>query len=105
MTYPKGVTAQANDHINVKAISCADYRNQCGSYLNQGANWNIKSFNIHMDNPTYVGKSYVDWGNAGRYSPNAYDTFGGAYCVVWVQVSGLNQHFGEDGSMPVCTGC
>lgn len=43
----------------------------------------------------FIGKSFIPWSAFG---------LSGTFCVSWVQVSMFNEHFGEGGEAPVCTG-
>jgi len=93
-TYP------ASGHVNFQYISCSDYKG-VGSKADQPSYWNVLSGGLHFDpnnnqpGGAYIGKSYFPF-SAGTSLPGA------GYCVIWVQVSTLNQHYGEGGQGPVC---
>jgi len=65
------------------------------------------TFGVHNEVPhngkwpagRYVGRSTYAWTD----HPDFASYFPGGYCVVWVQVSGYDEHFGEGGQPPVCT--
>jgi hypothetical protein len=65
------------------------------------------TFGVHNEVPhngkwpagQYVGASSYAWTD----HPDFARYFPGGYCVVWVQVSGYDEHFGEGGQAPVCT--
>ena len=90
---PAGTTFEANGHINY-TVTRLD-----GSGARQ--------FNVHESMPhngqwpqgAYIGKDYYPWTD----HPDFRAAFPGDYCLVWVQVSAFNEHFGEGGQGPVCT--
>lgn len=85
LTLPNGDVFRNNGHVNIK-------------YTVGGAQ---KSANIHFETQNnqpsgkYVGKKYLPWSALIRDA---------SYCITWVQVSHYNEHFGEGGQKPVCTG-
>jgi hypothetical protein len=82
ITLPSGTTFEAHGHVNVK-ISRAD---QSGTYV----------VNTHFDpnnnqpGGAYIGKDFLPVSLAP------------GECIVWVQLSAFNEHFGEGGQAPVC---
>lgn len=82
ITLPAGTTFEANGHVNVK-ISRAD---KSGTYV----------VNTHFDpnnnqpGGAYIGKDFLPV----NLAPGE--------CIVWVQLSLYNEHFGEGGQSPVC---
>ncbi|RPF20422.1 hypothetical protein [Myceligenerans xiligouense] len=85
LTLPDGATFPDGGHVNIK-------------YTVDGAE---SSAGIHFetlnDQPSgqYVGASFLPWAELIDAT---------SYCVTWVQVSEYDQHFGEGGQQPVCTG-
>ncbi|MCA5892145.1 hypothetical protein LEP48_02125 [Isoptericola sp. NEAU-Y5] len=84
---PDGVTFHEHGHVNVVYT----------------VNGEERSANVHLelandrDTAQFVGTSYLPWSFA-------FDAPAGAErCIVWVQVDGFDEHFGEGGQAPLCT--
>src|SRR4051812_27292464 len=92
---------------NVKYIPLSQY--VAGqSYTNQGANWTVLNINFHVEQnagfgASMIGKTVLPFDTAasgGAFRGTLPST---GYCIVWVQVDGYNEHFGEGGQAPLCT--
>jgi len=100
VTLPSGTTFPSGGHVNYQYISCANYKSSCGRYTAQGSGWTDYSagtdFDPNLASKKYIGASYYDFSDAvSQFGSNG-------YCVIWVQVSMYNEHFGEGGQMPYC---
>lgn len=106
---PAGSTLSANGNNdgNVKIIARSDYR--IGQTYKNTAAWSsIQSINFHLEGKVgfglgMEGKSVLPFDEAlsdGAFRGTLPST---DYCIVWVQVGGFNEHFGEGGQTPVCT--
>lgn len=90
---PDGYTFNNNGHINIKLKDGSTYNvhfedkcivrddAECAGKRNEQAQ--------------YIGKSFIPWTVFTRDE----------VCVVWVQLSDFNQHFGEGNQKPVGSGC
>lgn len=83
ITLPAGVTFPDNGHVNIKT--------------------NLGDFGLHFESlnnqPSgqWIGQSHLPW--------SAFGLDPAKVCVIWVQVSMYNEHFGEGGQPPVGAGC
>jgi hypothetical protein len=109
LTLPSGTTFSSggvNDG-NVKYIPLADYV-EGQTYRNAPSTWHVTSINFHLEGKTGYGKAlekqsvlpFDSVGSDGAFRGTLPST---GYCIVWVQVHGFNEHFGEGGQDPVCT--
>lgn len=92
---------------NVKYIPQSQY-SAGQTYTHPGASWSVATINFHIESNAAHGAGMI-----GRstlpFDPISSD---GAfrstlplsgYCIVWVQVDGYNEHFGEGGQTPLCS--
>lgn len=109
LTLPSGdvFSANGNNDGNVKYIPSSQY--VAGqTYTNPGANWTVTNVNFHLENKPGFGAGvegastlpFSISGSDGAFKANLPTT---GYCIVWVQVGGYNQHFGEGGQAPICS--
>ena len=92
---------------NVKYIPLSQY-SAGQSYTNQGPNWTVLNINFHIEQnagfgAAMIGKTVLPFDTAasgGAFRGTLPST---GYCIVWVQVDGYNEHFGEGGQAPLCT--
>jgi hypothetical protein len=102
VTLPGGTTFPASGHVNYKATKL----DGTGE----------RSFGVHFDpnnkqpGGRFIGESFfgfTDYPATAQYGAvtnSAASAFPDGYCITWVQVSIYNEHFGEGGQSPVCTG-
>lgn len=92
---------------NVKYIPLSQY--VAGqSYTHQGSNWTVLSINFHIEQnagfgASMIGKSVLPFDTAASGGALRGTLPSTGYCIVWVQVDGYNEHFGEGGQTPLCT--
>ncbi len=109
LTLPSGDVFSAADHNdgNVKYIPSSQY--VAGqTYTNPGSNWTITNVNFHLENKPGFGAGvegastlpFSVTGSDGAFKANLPTT---GYCIIWVQVGGYNEHFGEGGQAPICS--
>ena len=85
ITLPAGYQFDDNDHINVRT--------------NLDPSANLHAINLHLEklngqaSGQWIGKSHIPWSAFG---------LSGSFCVEWVQISDINEHFGEGHQDPVC---
>jgi hypothetical protein len=110
LTLPGGHTFNSSSPTNdgqVNYIPLSQY--QPGeTYLHHGSGWTIININFHIEQNAGHGAGMI-----GRstlpFDPVASDgAFKGVlpasgYCIVWVQVDGFDEHFGEGGQAPICS--
>lgn len=110
ITLPAGSTFSSggiNDG-NVKYIPLSDYT-AGQTYKNAPASWHVTNINFHLEGKTgyglgLEGASVLPFNQAtsdGAFRGTLPVSTG--YCIVWVQVQGFNEHFGEGGQDPICT--
>lgn len=92
---------------NIKYIPLSQYL-AGQSYTNPGSSWTVLNINFHIEQnagfgASMIGKSVLpfDSSASGGAFRGTLPTSG--YCIVWVQVDGYNEHFGEGGQAPLCT--
>jgi len=92
LTYTDGTKIQNNGDINMGYITCSSYKP--GQLYTSNPGWSVKQYDTHFvtggTSGSYIGKSSFPWNLAA------------GYCIVWVQSSTCNQHYGEGGQLPVC---
>lgn len=76
LTLPEGVTFPAHGHVNWRT-----------TWAQHGVHFDP---NNNQPGGAYIGESFLAW----NLEPGE--------CIVWVQVSMYNEHFGEGGQAPVC---
>lgn len=92
---------------NVKYIPLSQY--VAGqSYTSQGSNWTVVNINFHIEQnagfgASMIGKSVLPFDSAASGGAFRGTLPSSGYCIVWVQVDGYNEHFGEGGQAPLCT--
>ncbi|WP_186329428.1 hypothetical protein [Agrococcus jejuensis] len=102
VTLPAGQTFHANGHVNAQVIPLSQYT-PGETYRARGADWTPMQVTRHFDpnnnqpGGAYIGQSYYPFSGAQQQLP------ADGYCVIWVQVDGFNEHFGEGGQDPICT--
>lgn len=84
ITLPEGATFQDHQHINVKTTSNVMYNIHFESRNNQPSG-------------QWIGQSFLPW--------SAFGIPEGQQCIMWVQSSEFNEHFGEGGQAPVGPDC
>ncbi len=78
------------------------------SYTNQGSNWTLVNINFHIEQNAGFGASMIGKATLPFDSAASGGAFRGTlpttgYCIVWAQVDGYNEHFGEGSQTPLCT--
>ncbi|SDH48435.1 hypothetical protein [Agrococcus jejuensis] len=102
VTLPDGQTFRANGHVNAQVIPVSQYT-PGETYRARGADWTPMQITRHFDpnngqpGGAYIGQSYYPFSGAQQQLP------ADGYCVIWVQVDGFDEHFGEGGQDPICT--
>jgi hypothetical protein len=111
LTLPTGHTFNSSSPTNdgnVKFIPVSQYR-AGQTYTHPGSNWNVQNINFHIEQNPNTGKAMIGSSTLPFDSTTSDGAFRGVlpssgYCIVWVQVDGFNEHFGEGGQAPVCSG-
>ncbi len=109
LTLPSGdvFSAAGFNDGNVKYIPSSQY--VAGqTYTNPGSNWTVTNVNFHLENKAGYGAGvegastlpFSVQGSDGAFKADLPTT---GYCIVWVQVGGFNEHFGEGGQAPICS--
>jgi hypothetical protein len=86
LTLPAGDTFPDGGHVNIRYTD--------GTGAGRSASVHFESQNAQPSG-VFIGTSYLPWSYLIPASP---------YCITWVQVSLYNEHFGEGGQSPVCSG-
>lgn len=92
ITLPDGQVFPDNGHVNIQSDPWGfdlHFESKCINRTD-----NECQGKLH-DSAQFIGKGFIPWESVGVYD--------GA-CVKWVQVSGYDYHFGENGEAPVCVG-
>ncbi len=88
VTLPGSATFAANGHVNY-AVTALDGSDR-------------QRFGTHLDpNNGHPGGAFI--GASSYPFTAATEAYPDGYCVVWVQVDGYDEHFGEGGQEPECT--
>ncbi|HEY4225381.1 MAG TPA: hypothetical protein VGM70_06175 [Pseudolysinimonas sp.] len=110
LTLPSGDTFNASGPTsdgNIKYIPLSQY--VAGqTYTNQGSNWTVLNINFHIEQNAGFGASMIGTSTLPFDSAASGGAFRGTlpstgYCIVWAQVDGFNEHFGEGSQTPLCT--
>lgn len=80
---PDGETFQAHGHVNVRYLSETGREYSAGLHFDPNTG--------HPGAP-WIGESFIPWGAFGIPEGSR---------IVWVQIHGYNQHFGEGGQKPI----
>jgi hypothetical protein len=109
LTLPAGQTFDANSPIHsgvVEYIPLSQYR-VGQTHQQPGSDWTPQHIGFQVDRN--IGTA-MNGSSTMPFSPTA---SGGAfssalpsdgYCITWVQVDGFDEHFGEGGQAPICSG-
>ncbi|MEO6114839.1 MAG: hypothetical protein ABIP33_00480 [Pseudolysinimonas sp.] len=78
------------------------------TYTSHPASWTITTINFHIEQNPHTGKAMIGQSTLPFDQTSSDGAFRGTlpatgYCIVWVQVDGYNEHFGEGGQAPLCT--
>lgn len=92
---------------NVAYIPLAQYT-AGQTYTSHPASWTITNINFHIEQNPNTGKAMIGLSTLPFDKTTSDGAFRGTlpstgYCIVWVQVDGYNEHFGEGGQAPLCT--
>jgi hypothetical protein len=92
---------------NLKYIPLAQY-SAGQSYTSHPSSWTITNINFHIEQNPHTGKAMIGASTLPFDQTASDGAFRGTlpstgYCIVWVQVDGYNEHFGEGGQAPLCT--
>lgn len=82
---PEGHTFQAHGHVNIHYTTATTAANSTGIHFDPN--------NGHPGGQ-WIDESFIPWSAFGL-EPND--------CITWVQVHGLNYHYGEHGEEPSAT--
>ncbi|HEY4151860.1 MAG TPA: hypothetical protein VGM38_00925 [Pseudolysinimonas sp.] len=92
---------------NVAYIPLAQY-SVGQTYTSHPSSWTITTINFHIEQNPHTGKAMIGLSTLPFDQSASDGAFRGTlpstgYCIVWVQVDGYNEHFGEGGQAPLCT--
>jgi hypothetical protein len=92
VTLPAGQTFPDGGHVNIQASqSHTDLHFEAKCIARVDA----ECAGALHDAAQYIGTSFIPWSAFGLT---------GEFCVPWVQVAGIDKHFGDAGETPICTG-
>ncbi|KAK9897027.1 carbohydrate-binding module family 1 protein [Cystobasidium minutum MCA 4210] len=95
-----GGTLPASGHINFQYIPYSQYTGS-GSYRSKPSTWSPVGCGMNFDpNNNQPGGAYIGQGSFPFSAACTLPAEG--YCIIWVQYSNANQHYGEGGQGPVC---
>ena len=107
LTLPPGATFQSGSDGNVDYIPLSQY-SAGETWVNKGSDWTVSGINFHVEQnagfgASMIGKSTLPFSSSASGGAFRGTLPAGGYCIVWVQVHGYNEHFGEGGQTPLCT--
>lgn len=80
-------TFRKNGHINIRYTVPGEGQKSKGIHFDP---------NNNQPGGAWIGKKSIPW--------SAFEINKDSFCITWVQISHLNQHYGEGGQEPVCIG-
>ena len=92
ITLPDGYVFADGGHVNVNTDEGAVSMHFEGKCVDRT---DAECAGKRHDDAQFIGQSFIPWSAFGL--PDF-------FCVLWVQLSQFNEHFGEGGQSPVCVG-
>lgn len=92
VTLPAGQTFPDGGHVNIHASqphTDLHFEAKCITRVD------AECAGALHDAAQYIGTSFIPWSAFGLT---------GSFCIPWVQVAGIDKHFGDAGEAPICAG-